>query len=113
MLCTCIYFADIGSFDGEEMPPPPLDPGVDPDDDEGMPDSKDHQEAGVDQRHAPAGAPIPPFARSGQLDTRYRMELGDQLNALIVEVRISPAHYRDIQADDRLGRMWRGMPHDM
>ena len=34
MLCTCIYFADIGSFYGEEMSVPPHDPGVDPDDDD-------------------------------------------------------------------------------
>ena len=103
MLCTCIYFVDIGSFDGEDMPTPPHDPGVDPDDDQGMPDAEDHEEASV-ERHAPAGAPILPFARCGQLDTRYRMELGDQLSALIVEVGIRPAHYRDIQADDRLYR---------
>ena len=41
------------------------------------------------------------------------MELGDQLIALIVEAGIRPAHYRDIEADDRLLRMWRGMPCDM
>ena len=42
------------------MPVPPNDPGVDPDDhDEGMPDAEDdHQEAGVDQRPAPAGVPM-------------------------------------------------------
>ena len=48
MLCNFIYFADIGSFDGDEMSDPPHDPSVDPhDEDEGMPDiAKDHQEAG-------------------------------------------------------------------
>ena len=59
MLCTCIYFADIGSFDDEEMPPQPLDPSVDPDEDEGMPDiAEDHQEVGADQRPAPIGASV-------------------------------------------------------
>ena len=28
MLCTYIYFVDIGSFVGDEIPPPPNDPGV-------------------------------------------------------------------------------------
>ena len=82
MLCTFIYFADIGSFDGKEMLPPPPDPGVDIDDDEGMPDAEDHQEVGADQRPAPAGAPL----RGRLNDARYRMELGDKLIALIVEV---------------------------
>ena len=112
MLCTCIYFADIGYFDGEDMPTPPHDLGVDPDDDQGMPDVEDHQEAGV-ERHAPASASVPPFPRHGRPDTRYRMELGDQLSALIFEVGIKPAHYRDIQVDDRLLQMWRGMLRDM
>ena len=41
------------------MPPPPPDPGVDPDEDEGMPDIvEDHQEVGPDQRPAPTGAPV-------------------------------------------------------
>ena len=69
------------------MSAPPHDPGVDPNDDQGMPDVEDHQEAG---------------ARHGRLDARYRMDLGDQLSALIFEAGIGPAHYRDIQADDRL-----------
>ena len=42
-----------------------------------------------------------------------RMELGNQLSALIVEASIRPAHYRDTQVDDRLLRMWKGMPRDM
>jgi len=41
------------------------------------------------------------------------MELANQLCALIVDVGINPAHYRYIQADDWLLRMWRGMPHGM
>ena len=82
MLCTCIYFAYIGSFDGEEMPTPvPHDLGVDLDDDQGMPDAEDHQEAG---------------ARRNRHYARYQMELGDQLSALIVELGISPTHYRYI-----------------
>ena len=93
------------------MPPSPPDPGVDPDDhDEGMPDAKDdHQEVSADQRPAPAGA----LVRGRLGDARYRMELADQLIALIVEAGIRPAHYRDMEADDRLLRMWKGMPHDM
>ena len=66
-----------------------------------MRDAEDHQEAGA-ERHAHVGAPVPPFARCGRLDTRYRMELGNQLSALIVEVGIRPTHYRDIHVDDRL-----------
>ena len=47
-------------------------------------------------------------------DARYRMELGhDQLIALIVEVGIRLTHYKDIEADHRLLRMRRGMPHEM
>ena len=94
------------------MPDPPYDLGVDPDDDQGMPDVEGHQEAGA-EKHAPASAPIPPFARRDRLDTRYRMELGNQLSALIFEVGIKPAHYKDIQVDDRLLQMWRGMSRDM
>ena len=98
MFFTCIYFADIGSFDGEEMSPPPHDLGVDPDDDQGMPNAKDHQDVS---------------ARCGQIDSRYQMELGKQLSELIVEADISPTHYRDIEVDDRLLHMWRGMLCDM
>ena len=91
---------------------PPHDPGVDPDDDEGMLDVEDHQEASA-ERHALGGVQILPFARCGRLDTRYMMELGNQLIALIVEAGIRPAHMRDIQADGRLLQMWRGMLYDM
>ena len=110
MLCTCIYFVDIGSFDGKDMPTLPHDPGVDPDDDQGMPDVEDHQEAGA-KRPALAGASVLPFGRHDRLDIRYRMELGDQLTALIVEAGIRLANMRDIQADGRLLHMWRGMRH--
>ena len=101
MLCTCIYFAYIGSFDAEIMPTPPHDPGVDPDDTQGMQDAEDNQDAGV-ERPTPTGAPILPFSRRSRRDSRYRMELCDQLSALTVEVGIRPAHYRDIQVNDRL-----------
>ena len=90
---------------------PPHDPGVDPDDDQDMLDVDDH-EAGV-ERTAPAAVPVPPFSRHGRLDSRYRMELDDQLTALIFEVGIRPATMRDIHADGRLLHMWRGMPRDM
>ena len=106
MLCTCIYFVDIGSFDGDDMPVQPNDPGVDPDDDQDMADSKDHE--GCVARPAPTGVLVPPFARHGRLHRRYKMELGDQLTALIVEAGIRPATMRDIQADGRLLHMWRG-----
>ena len=71
MLCTCIYFTEIGSFVGEEMPGPPHDLGVDPDDgDHNMVDVEhdhDEDEAGAVERHAPThhGAPVLPFARRG------------------------------------------------
>ena len=108
MLCTCIYFAYIGSFHGEEMSEPPHDPGVDPDDDQDMADAKDHDQDEVSvERHPPNGASVPPFARHGRPETRYRMEFDNQLNALIVKVGINPAHYKDIHVDDRLLQMWR------
>ena len=88
---------------------PPHDPDLDPNEDQGMPDAEDHHEAGA-ERPAPAGAPV----RGQRLsDARYRMELGDQLIALIVEASIRPANMRDIQADGRLLHMWRGMLCDM
>ena len=115
MLCTCIYFADIGSFDGEEMPGSPHDPGVDPDDDNqdmaNVEHDHDEDDVGETKRHAPAhhGAPMPHFSRRGRPKTRYRMDLANQLFALIFYVGIRPAHYRGIQDDDRLLWMWRGM----
>ena len=96
------------------MPEPPHDPGVDPDDDQDMAYANDHDQEVGGERHAPhAGAPVLPFARRGRPNTRYRMELRDQLSALIVEAGIRHTHYRDIQVDDRLIKIWRGMPRDM
>ena len=97
---------------------PPRDPGVDPDDDNqdmvDADDDHDEDEAGAVERHAPThSAPVPPFARRGRPETRYMMELGNQLCALIVDAGIRSTHYRDIQADARLLQMWRGMPRDM
>ena len=79
------------------MSGPPHDPGVDPDDDQDMVDVEDHDQddAGA-ERHPPAGAPVPPFARRGRPETRYRMELGNQLSALIVDAGIRPTHQKDI-----------------
>ena len=96
MLCTCIYFAENGSFDGEEIPKlVPHDPVVDPaNDDQGMADAEDHHEVG---------------ARCSRHDVRYWMELGDQLNSLIIEAGIRPDHNRDIEVDDSLLKKWRGM----
>ena len=78
---TYIYFVDIGSFDGNEMPAPPNDIGVYPDDDQDMADAKDdldEDEASAVEKHAPAhGAPVLPFAKRGRLDTRYRMDLAN------------------------------------
>ena len=65
-MCTCIYFVDIGSFDGKEMPPPPPDPV--------------HVDLHED---AKAGA--------NQSDTNYKMELADQLISLFDEAGIRPA----------------------
>ena len=101
MLCTCIYFVDIGSFDGEEISGPPHDIGVDPnDDDQDMPDAEDdhdQDETGAEERHALAhGASVQPFSRRGRHKTRYRMELGNQLCELIVDVGMRPDHYTDI-----------------
>ena len=62
---------------------------MDPDDDQGMPDVEDHQETGA-ERPALAGAPIPPSSRCGRLDTRYRMELGDQFSDLFLRRASGP-----------------------
>ena len=79
-MCTYIYFADIGSFDGDEMPDPPHDPSIDTDDyDQEMADVPDDEAGGAAERRvdpAPHGAPILPFATRGRPETRYQMELG-------------------------------------
>ena len=97
MLCTCIYFADIGSFDGDEMLDPPHDPGVDPDDyNQEMADAPEDEAGGAAERRAdpaPHGALVPPFARCGRPETRYWMELGSQLCGLILDAGIRPALY--------------------
>ena len=111
MLCTYIYFSNIGSFDGEDMSTPPNDPGVDPDEDQDMLNAEDHEASA--ERPTPVGVSVPPFSRRGRLDSRYRMELGDQITALIIEAGIRPANMRDIQTDGRMLHMWRGMTRDM
>ena len=80
-------------------------------DDQDMAYVEDH-EAGAD-RPAPAGASVPPFARHGRLDSRLRMELGDQICALFVVVGVRPATMRGIHDNGRLVHMLRGMPLDM
>jgi len=46
------------------MSGPPHDAGVDPDDDQNMADVEDHdQDEASAERHAPVGAPMPPFSR--------------------------------------------------
>ena len=60
-----------------------------------MPDAEDHEEASA-ERPSLAGAPVPPFARHDRLNNKFRMELGDQLTALIVEAGIRPTNMRDI-----------------
>ena len=88
------------------MSDPPHDLGVDPDEDQDMVDAEDdhdQHEISATEKHALAhGAPVPPFARHSRPETRYRMELGNQLYVLIVDAGIRPAHYRDIHADNRL-----------
>ena len=111
MLCNCIHFGDIGSFDGDDMPAPPNDPSVDPNDDQDMLDADDHEASA--EIPAPASMPILTFGRHGRLDSRFRLELGDQLYALIVEEGVMLATMRDIQANVRLLNMWRGMSCDM
>ena len=56
--------------------------------------AEDH-EAGA-ERPTPTGAPVSYFARRSRLDSILRMELGDQLCALIVEAEVRPATMRDI-----------------
>ena len=93
MLCTYIYFANIGSFDGDEMPPPPNDLGLDPDDDQDMADAED--QAGEDTP-GPHVAQVSTSVARRRPDTRFRMELGDQLCALLVEGEVMPATMREI-----------------
>ena len=108
-MCTYIYFAYIGSLDGDEMSPPLDDPGVDPDYDQDMANVDD--QAGTD-RPGPHVTQVPTGVRH-RPDTRFRMELGNQLCRLLVEEGVRPTTIREIKADDRLATIWRGMPHDM
>ena len=76
-----------------------------------MADAEDHEVSA--DRPTLAGALVPPFSRHGRLNSRLRMELGDQLCALIVEEGVRPATMRDIQVDGSLVHMWIGMLCDM
>ena len=91
------------------MPLPPNDLDVDPDDDQEMGDVEDQANA---DKPSPHGALVPPFVRR-RPDSRLRMELGDQLCALFLEVGVRPTTMREIQVDARLVQMWRGMLRDM
>ena len=69
MLCTYIYFVDIGSFVVDEMPPPPNDQGVDAAKDQEMADEKDRASditGPHDHGHVPVGV-------RHRLDTRFRI----------------------------------------
>ena len=90
---------------------PPNDPSVDHDDDQDMPDDEDHEASA--ERPAPTGASVLPFARRDRLDSILRMELGEQLYALIIEAGFRPATMRDIQANGRLVHIWICMMCDM
>ena len=63
-------------------------------------------------RPGPHGALRPPFVRC-RSDSILRMELGDQLYALFVEVGVRSTTMREIHVDSRLVHMWRGMMRDM
>ena len=91
-MCNYIYFTDIGSFFGVEMPPPPNDPSVDPDDDQEMADAEDQagdRPGPHDQAHVPAGV-------RRRLDTQFRMDLGDQICQLLVEEEFRTTTIREI-----------------
>ena len=74
MLCTYIYFLDIGSFVGDEIPPPPNDPGVSLANEEMAyaEDQADDKTSPHDSAQIPAGVRC-------KSHTRFRMYLGDQL----------------------------------
>jgi hypothetical protein len=73
LFCT-IYFADIGTFIGD-VPPPPAD-----DDEEMMPEAVAGQGPRVQI----------PDDMCRRPDTRFRLELGDRLSALLTEVGVFP-----------------------
>ena len=58
---------------------------------------------------APHSASIPPFARCGRPETRYRMELGNQLCGLISDVGIRSTSRNSDASRDRSPR---GVPDD-
>ena len=97
-MCTYIYFSNIGSFDGDDMPTPPNDPGVDPDDDQEMADAEDWAGANIPAPHV---AQVPAGVR-GRPNTIFRMDLGEQICQLLVEEGVKLATMREIRADHRL-----------
>ena len=46
-------------------------------------------------------------------DTRFRLELGDQISTLLTKVGIFPDLMRDIREYPILLDIWRDMPHDL
>ena len=86
-MCT-IYFVDIRTFVGDEIPSPPNDPGVDVDEEmEEAEDEGDRPDPDQVQIHAGVRR---------RLDTRFRMELGDQLYRLLVDAGVHPTMIREI-----------------
>jgi hypothetical protein len=96
LFCT-IYFADIGTFIGD--PPPPL-----ADDDEDI----------ILEVMASQGPQVQiPDGMHRRLDTRFRLELGDQISALLTKVGVFPALMRDIKAYPMLLELCMEMSHDL
>jgi hypothetical protein len=85
LLCT-IYFPDIGTFIGH-VPPPPTD-----DDEEMMHEATTSQGPRV---HIPDDMHYRP-------NTRFRLELGDRLSSLLIDVGVFPALMQEIMADPTL-----------
>jgi hypothetical protein len=46
-------------------------------------------------------------------DTRFRLELGDRLSALLTKVGVCPALMRDIRVDPTLLDIWNEVSHDL
>ena len=94
-MCT-IYFVDIDTFLGDVPPPPPYA-------DEEIPEDVTGQVTRVqisgDMRH--------------RSYTRFRLELGDQICALLVELGVHPVLMQDIKANPMLLDIWRDMSRDM
>jgi hypothetical protein len=49
----------------------------------------------------------------GRLDTRFKLELGDRLYALLVEMGVYPVLMRDIRKNTILLELWREMSHNI